>query len=141
MNDTEEVVHGFRGPEACSYSGVTYRQLDYWCRTDLVVPSVRAAAGSGTQRLYSRRDVVALAVCRTLLDAGLSLRTVREALPALLGALFRGQGLEVDDAAYAMLPLSPNVTARIDLAGIAAGIPDPPAVRPTVPPPRLAGQQ
>src|SRR4051794_5153839 len=53
-----ELVAGFRGPEACQHTGVTYRQLDYWDRTGLVSPSVRAAHGSGSQRLYSRRDVV-----------------------------------------------------------------------------------
>ncbi|MGH3263935.1 MAG: MerR family transcriptional regulator, partial [Trebonia sp.] len=43
---------GYRGPTACTAAGITYRQLDYWARTGLVEPSVRAAQGSGTQRLY-----------------------------------------------------------------------------------------
>ncbi len=44
---------GYRGPTACKAAGITYRQLDYWARTGLVEPSVRAAHGSGSQRLYS----------------------------------------------------------------------------------------
>ena len=48
---------GYRGPTACSAAGITYRQLDYWARTGLVEPSVRAAHGSGSQRL-DRKSVV-----------------------------------------------------------------------------------
>ena len=33
---------GYRGPTACAAAGITYRQLDYWARTGLVEPSVRA---------------------------------------------------------------------------------------------------
>ena len=29
---------GFRGPVACGAAEITYRQLDYWARTGLVVP-------------------------------------------------------------------------------------------------------
>jgi len=35
---------GYRGPVAMKAAGITYRQLDYWARTELVVPSVRPAA-------------------------------------------------------------------------------------------------
>ena len=49
---------GYRGPQVCSIVGITYRQLDYWARTDLVRPSVADAKGSGSQRRYSYRDLV-----------------------------------------------------------------------------------
>ena len=71
---------GFRGPQVCAIVGITYRQLDYWARTDLVTPSVRAADGSGSQRLYSFTDVVELRIIKRLLDAGVSLRQIRTAL-------------------------------------------------------------
>ena len=71
---------GFRGPTACSAAGVTYRQLDYWARTGLVEPSVRGATGSGTQRLYSFRDVLLLKIIKRLLDAGVSLQQIRTAI-------------------------------------------------------------
>ncbi len=71
---------GYRGPIACSVVGISYRQLDYWARTDLVVPSVRDASGSGTQRLYSFRDIVVLKVVKRLLDAGVSLQNIRKAI-------------------------------------------------------------
>ena len=51
LGDTPSDQVGYRGPTACAAAGITYRQLDYWARTDLVVPSVRSATGSGTQRL------------------------------------------------------------------------------------------
>lgn len=71
---------GYRGPTACSAAGITYRQLDYWARTGLVEPTVRTAGGSGTQRLYSFRDVLLLKVIKRLLDAGVSLQQIRTAV-------------------------------------------------------------
>lgn len=89
--DAEDVV-GYRGVTACHAAGISYRQLDYWARTGLVVPSVRDASGSGTQRLYSFRDIVVLKVVKRLLDAGVSLQNIRRAIDAL-----RSRG--VDDLA------------------------------------------
>jgi DNA-binding transcriptional MerR regulator len=74
---------GFRGPVACSAAGITYRQLDYWARTGLVVPEIRGAAGSGTQRLYSFRDILILKVIKRLIDAGISLQQIRTAIEHL----------------------------------------------------------
>ena len=71
---------GYRGPTACSAAGITYRQLDYWARTGLVEPSVRPAHGSGTQRLYSFRDILMLKVVKRLLDTGVSLQNIRAAV-------------------------------------------------------------
>lgn len=73
----------YRGPFACAVAGITYRQLDYWARTGLVRPSVSEARGSGSQRLYSFRDLLELRVVKTLLDAGISLQSARKALDAL----------------------------------------------------------
>jgi DNA-binding transcriptional MerR regulator len=74
---------GYRGPTACSAAGITYRQLDYWARTGLIDPSVRGATGSGTQRLYSFRDILLLKVIKRLLDAGVSLQQIRTAVQHL----------------------------------------------------------
>ena len=71
---------GYRGPTACNAAGITYRQLDYWARTGLVEPTVRTAGGSGTQRLYSFRDILLLRVIKSLLDAGVSLQQIRIAV-------------------------------------------------------------
>jgi DNA-binding transcriptional MerR regulator len=71
---------GYRGPTACAAAGITYRQLDYWARTGLVEPSVRAATGSGSQRLYGFRDILALKIVKRLLDTGISLQQIRTAI-------------------------------------------------------------
>ena len=89
-------IIGYRGPTACSAAGITYRQLDYWARTDLVVPSIRSASGSGSQRLYSFKDILVLKVVKRLLDAGVSLQNIRVAVEAL-----RSRG--VDDLAQVTL--------------------------------------
>jgi DNA-binding transcriptional MerR regulator len=70
---------GYRGPTACSVAGITYRQLDYWARTGLVTPSIRDASGSGTQRLYSFRDILVLKIVKRLLETGVSLQNIRTA--------------------------------------------------------------
>jgi DNA-binding transcriptional MerR regulator len=74
---------GYRGPTACAAAGITYRQLDYWARTGLVEPSVRPAHGSGSQRLYSFRDILVLKVVKRLLDTGISLQQIRAAVAHL----------------------------------------------------------
>src|SRR5688572_10780904 len=77
------VMTGFRGPQVCKIVGISYRQLDYWARTDLIRPSIADARGSGTQRLYSYRDLLELKVIKRLLDAGISLQSARKAVDAL----------------------------------------------------------
>jgi DNA-binding transcriptional MerR regulator len=74
---------GYRGPTACKAAQITYRQLDYWARTGLVEPSVRGAKGSGSQRLYSFRDILVLKVVKRLLDTGVSLHQIRQAITHL----------------------------------------------------------
>jgi DNA-binding transcriptional MerR regulator len=71
---------GYRGPTACAAAGITYRQLDYWARTGLVEPTVRAAHGSGSLRLYGFRDILVLKVVKRLLDTGISLQQIRTAV-------------------------------------------------------------
>jgi DNA-binding transcriptional MerR regulator len=68
---------GFSGREAADIVGITYRQLDYWARTDLIRPSLADARGSGSRRRYSYRDLIELKMIKTLLDAGQRLDRVR----------------------------------------------------------------
>ena len=74
---------GTAGRPRCAAAGITYRQLDYWARTGLVEPSIRPASGSGTQRLYSFRDVLVLKIVKRLLDTGVSLQQIRTAVSHL----------------------------------------------------------
>lgn len=87
---------GYRVPIACQVAGISYRQLDYWARTDLVKPSIRGARGSGSQRLYSFRDILVLKIVKRLLDTGISLQNIRLAVETL-----RDRG--VDDLAQITL--------------------------------------
>jgi DNA-binding transcriptional MerR regulator len=66
---------------------VTYRQLDYWARTNLVTPSITPATGSGSKRSYSYGDVLEIKVIKSLLNSGLSLNRTRQAVECLRSAL------------------------------------------------------
>jgi DNA-binding transcriptional MerR regulator len=74
---------GYRAPQVCKIVGITYRQLDYWARTGLLKPSIQIARGSGSQRLYAFGDIVQLRVVKRLLDAGMSLKKIRQAMEIL----------------------------------------------------------
>jgi DNA-binding transcriptional MerR regulator len=75
---TLDVSRGFSGKRTAEIVGITYRQLDYWARTDLVRPSLAEATGSGSRRLYSYNDLLELKVIKNLLDAGIRLEQVRK---------------------------------------------------------------
>ena len=92
---------GFSGPQVCQIVGITYRQLDYWDRTDLLKPSLATAQGSGTQRRYSYRDLLRLKVIKGLLDAGVRLQTARTVIESLrdgLGGDWQTASLVIDGA-------------------------------------------
>lgn len=68
----------FSGTRAAQIVGISYRQLDYWARTDLIRPSGSDAAGSGSRRQYTYRDLLELKVVKKLIDAGIRLESVRD---------------------------------------------------------------
>jgi DNA-binding transcriptional MerR regulator len=85
----------------CRLTGVTYRQLDYWARTDLVTPSITAAQGSGSKRTYAYSDVLEVKVIKSLLTSGVSLSRARQAVECLrnsLGADLASSSLVLSDA-------------------------------------------
>jgi DNA-binding transcriptional MerR regulator len=69
---------GFSGTRTAQVVGISYRQLDYWARTNLIRPSLADATGSGSRRRYSYRDLLELKVVKKLIDAGIRLESVRE---------------------------------------------------------------
>ena len=120
--DGFDVSTGFRGPQVCAIVGITYRQLDYWARTDLVRPSLADARGSGTQRSYSYRDLVRLKVIKNLLDAGVKLQTARTAIEYLredLGDNWATASLVLDGAGSV---LARTDDALIDLVRRGQGV-------------------
>ena len=74
-----DTVHlqGYSAKLTADVVGITYRQLDYWARTELIAPSLVQATGSGSRRLYSYDDLVRLKVIKRLLDNGIKLEKVR----------------------------------------------------------------
>lgn len=89
MNRTEEqsnstaerqavIDAGYSGTRTAKVVGISYRQLDYWARTDLIRPSLSDANGSGSRRKYSYNDLLELKTIKKLLDAGIKLEQVRK---------------------------------------------------------------
>ena len=68
-SDAQPVTRGYKGSVASRVAGITYRQLDYWARRQIVEPSITPSHGSGSRRLYSFKDVVILAVSKELLSS------------------------------------------------------------------------
>ena len=77
MDSTAQHIRGYSAKLTADVVGITYRQLDYWARTDLVVPSLARATGSGSRRQYSYANLLELKVIKRLLDAGIKLEKVR----------------------------------------------------------------
>lgn len=101
------MVEGFSGKRTAEIVGITYRQLDYWARTDLIRPSLADAKGSGSRRAYAYRDLLELRIVKQLLDAGIKLETVREVfkeLRSLVGDDIASANLVIDGASVS-LPL------------------------------------
>ncbi|MCX5893339.1 MAG: MerR family transcriptional regulator, partial [Deltaproteobacteria bacterium] len=63
-------------------TGVSGRQIEHWATTGVVRPSI-PAAGKGTRRGYSFRDLVALRVAKRLKDEGISLQKISKTLAFL----------------------------------------------------------
>ncbi|MFM8857993.1 MAG: MerR family transcriptional regulator [Actinomycetota bacterium] len=78
MNRFATNEQGYSGSQAAAIVGITYRQLDYWARTDLVRPAINEAQGSGSRRHYSYRNLLELRMVKSLLDAGIKLEAIRE---------------------------------------------------------------
>lgn len=113
---------GYRGAVAARAAGITYRQLDYWARTELVVPTVRGASGSGSQRLYGFRDILVLKLVKRLLDTGISLQQIRTAVDQLRAAGIRdlaGTTLMSDGASVYLCTSNDEV---IDLVSRGQGV-------------------
>lgn len=113
---------GYRGAVAARAAGITYRQLDYWARTELVEPTVRGASGSGSQRLYGFRDILVLRLVKSLLDTGISLQQIRTAVDELRRAGIRdlaGTTLMSDGASVYLCTSNDEV---IDLVSRGQGV-------------------
>lgn len=77
------VETGYGPGEVSAITGATYRQLYHWDKRGIVVPSIQRASGSGSLRLYSFRDLVAVRILKRLSDAGVSPQNLGRAVATL----------------------------------------------------------
>lgn len=83
MLDQDLTHRAYPTAEAAHISGFSIRQLGYWARQRIIVPSIQQAHGSGTRRLYSFDDLLQLRFIHQLMNHGWSLRKIREAITVL----------------------------------------------------------
>ncbi len=69
--------------EIAYLSGFSVRQISYWVKQGIIVPSIQQAHGSGTRRRYSFDDLLQLRFIRQLTNHGWSLQKIREAITRL----------------------------------------------------------
>jgi DNA-binding transcriptional MerR regulator len=74
----------FRRGAVCKIIGITARQLQYWQKTGLIVPSRRS---SGGQARYSFQDLVSCKTAKRLLEAGVPLQRIRKSVQSLQAML------------------------------------------------------
>ena len=72
------VEMAFSGKKVTEIVGISYRQLDYWTRTELISPSIEKGEGSGSRRRYSYKDLLELRVIKNLIDGGIKVEKIRE---------------------------------------------------------------
>src|SRR5260370_38479160 len=91
---------GYTTKQVTEITEVKYRPLDYWAKSGFLEPSIAEAAGTGTERVYSLRDLIALRVTRDLREPGFSVRMLRPRGRYLRGeaadALHRADATVVD---------------------------------------------
>ena len=100
-----QTQQGYSGKRTAEIVGITYRQLDYWARTDLIRPSLTDASGSGSRRLYAYADLLELRIVKQLLDAGIKLEMVRQVfaeLRRLVGDEIASAKLVIDGSSVAL---------------------------------------
>ena len=73
----------FTTTEVVRITGFSMRQLDYWARQGIVVPSIQQSHGPGSRRLYAIDDLVQLNFIRQLKRHGWSTQKIREAISRL----------------------------------------------------------
>lgn len=84
-------MRDFENRDVARIVGVNPRTLIDWSKRGLVIPEVQDAAGTGTRRRYSERNLVELAIAKTLLADGIKRDIVRNIMMDMFRVLFRVQ--------------------------------------------------
>jgi DNA-binding transcriptional MerR regulator len=74
---------GYTAKEVTKITGVSYQTLHLWAHSGFLRPSIAAAAGRGSERVYSIRDLVRLRVAHELRRGGISTRALRKVIGEL----------------------------------------------------------
>lgn len=69
--------------EMARVTGFSLRQLDYWARIGMIIPSFQQAQGSGSCRLYTTEDLVQLNIVRQLKKHHWSTQKIHKAIETL----------------------------------------------------------
>lgn len=113
--------------EVCDLLGVTYRQLDYWLRND-VLPDT--AAGSGSRRTFDRGDVLVLAVVAAVVDLVAVVRPDRRAaetrwLRTVAESAKGRQKAGLPGVGFLHVAHDGTVSGRVKAPGFIVDVPDP----------------
>jgi DNA-binding transcriptional MerR regulator len=83
MPDSAKNDKTYSTDEVARMSGFTVRQIGYWAKQGIIVPSVQQAHGSGTRRRYNADDLLQLRFVQQLMKHGWSMQKIREAIVKL----------------------------------------------------------
>jgi len=83
MLNSDKTHTAYTTAEVANMSGFTVRQIGYWAKQGIIIPSIQQAHGSGTRRYYSFEDLLQLRFIRQLMNHGWSLQKIREAITRL----------------------------------------------------------
>jgi DNA-binding transcriptional MerR regulator len=69
---------GFTARQVVKLTGVPYSTLNLWAKNGLVQPSVASATGTGSERVYSFSDLIALKVAFELRKSGVTTSSLKK---------------------------------------------------------------
>lgn len=79
----KNVEIAFTASDVSKITQISIRRLAYWDDIELVQPSLKAASGKGSRRLYSLQDLVELTIVAKLLDGKLPLQRIRKSFSCI----------------------------------------------------------
>ena len=80
MRTIDITKEAFNTKQVCAFTDITLKQVVYWDKKGIVKPSIRPAAGRGSQRLYSYADLLAIKTVKNLRNQGISLQKIRKCI-------------------------------------------------------------
>lgn len=79
----QSVEIGFTARQVVKLTGVPYSTLNLWARNGLVQPTVAPGTGTGSERVYSFADLVALKVAFELRKSGVTTSSLKKVVEFL----------------------------------------------------------